>query len=177
MHKFNSKIQNTLIDINKWPRPLCVDNVIDAIDDVINREENLGKKLIFAQRKLEFLEEFCIVSFVTHNYFNISLSNSGIIWAYELRTDGIFSKFEVRQWPDRFFNRFLVDYFSTLSVINKCSLINYNRLKAFICQRAVQSLRSGENRERACWMKRGMSLILLTCRIDIYSPFCPLSLS
>ncbi len=36
---------------------------------------------------------------------------------------------------------------------------------------------SGEKRERANWMKREMSSILLTCRIDIYSPFCPLSLS
>ncbi len=45
----------------------------------------------------------------------------------------------------------------------------YTLLEACIRQRAVQSLRTS-------WMKRGMSLILLTCRIDIYSPFCPLSL-
>ncbi len=50
-------------------------------------------------------------------------------------------------------------------------------LEACICQRAVQSLRSGEKKERASWTKRGMFLILLTCRIDIYSPFRPLSLS
>ncbi len=51
-----------------------------------------------------------------------------------------------------------------------------NKLEACIRQRVVQSLCSREQ-ERASWMKRGMSLILLTCRIDIYSPFRPLSLS
>ncbi len=43
-------------------------------------------------------------------------------------------------------------------------------LEACIRQRAVQSLHSGEKRERASWMKRGMSLILLICRIDILFP-------
>ncbi len=38
----------------------------------------------------------------------------------------------------------------------------YQQLEACIHQRAVQSLRSIEKRERASWMKRGMSLILLT---------------
>ncbi len=50
-------------------------------------------------------------------------------------------------------------------------------LEACIYQRAVQSLLSREKRERASWTKRGMSLILLKCTIDIYSPFLPLSLS
>ncbi len=50
-------------------------------------------------------------------------------------------------------------------------------LEARIRQRVVQSLHSGEKRERASWTKSGISLILLTCRIDIYSPFCPLSFS
>ncbi len=50
-------------------------------------------------------------------------------------------------------------------------------LEACIHQRVVQSLlRSGEKRESQL-TKRGMFLILLTCTIDIYSPFRPLSLS
>ncbi len=35
-------------------------------------------------------------------------------------------------------------------------------MEACIRQRVVQSLRSGEKRERVSWTKRGMSLILLT---------------
>ncbi len=49
-----------------------------------------------------------------------------------------------------------------------------------IHQKALQSLCSGEKKERARWTKRGMSLILLTCTVifgNIYSPFYPLSLS
>ncbi len=36
---------------------------------------------------------------------------------------------------------------------------------------SVQSLRSGEKRERASWMRRGMSLILLTCTIILIPLF------
>ncbi len=45
---------------------------------------------------------------------------------------------------------------------------------------SVQSLHSREKRGRASWMKRDVFNTLnqlLTCRIDIYSPLCPLSLS
>ncbi len=50
--------------------------------------------------------------------------------------------------------------------------------EACMCQRMLQLLCSEEKKERASWTKRGMSSILLTCRIIFFIPiFCPLSLS
>ncbi len=60
MPEFASEIQNTLIDVHTNKRPLCVDDMIDNKNDAINGEEDSGGGGIFTQRKLEFLEEFCI---------------------------------------------------------------------------------------------------------------------
>ncbi len=54
------------------------------------------------------------------------------------------------------------------SILNVLSIGWDIKLEACIRQRAVQSLRSGEKRERASWIKRGMSLIRLTRTIDIW---------
>lgn len=47
-----------LIDVHMYKNPVDTSAVVAIMDNVIEKTEDLDKKLLFAQRKLEFLEEF-----------------------------------------------------------------------------------------------------------------------
>ncbi|XKL64507.1 hypothetical protein PGB90_004593 [Kerria lacca] len=56
--KSNSRLRLQLIDVYMNKIPVDVPEILNIMDDVIEKEEDSEKKLLFAQRKLEFLEEF-----------------------------------------------------------------------------------------------------------------------
>lgn len=47
-----------LIDVYLSKSPVDSDEIVSVMDDVVKTEEDSEKKLLFSQRKLEFLEEF-----------------------------------------------------------------------------------------------------------------------
>lgn len=54
----NSRLRLQLIDLYMNQTPVNEEAIVKVMDEVIDQESEVEKKLLFAQRKLEFLEEF-----------------------------------------------------------------------------------------------------------------------
>lgn len=54
----NPRLRLQLIDLAMQTKPLDIDLVVSVIDRFLERDIDADQKVLFAQRKIEFLEDF-----------------------------------------------------------------------------------------------------------------------